>query len=275
MGKKRKGLWALLLVVMFLLACVGLWWFQTFTLTVTRVEITSSKIKNTVKIVQLTDLHGASFGNDNQSLIQKIAKEKPDLVVSTGDMYTNGDDMGKETALQLLSQLAKSYPVYVVNGEHDNDDAYMEALRQNHVHVLQDQMETITVGETTLQLYGIDNVYYSPIFSLAKEFDPPKTNIFSILLAHIPNPAVFESFGVDLAISGDTHGGQVRLPWIGPLYYDGSWFPKFTYDGEIWDKGMYQIGEMELFISSGLGNYPVPIRFGNRPEIAVLTLTPD
>ncbi len=275
MSKKRKGWWVLLMVAVFLLACFGLWWFETFTLTITRVEITSSNIHNTIKIVQITDLHGASFGRDNQSLLKKIAQEDPNFVVSTGDMYTNGDEAGKETAIHLLSELAKSYPVYVVNGEHDNDEAYMEALRQNHVHVLQDQMETITIGKTTLQLYGIDNVYYSPTFSLAKEFDPPKTNLFSILLAHIPNPALFESFGVDLAISGDTHGGQVRLPWIGPLYYEDSWFPKFTYDGEIWDKGLYQLGEMEQFISSGLGNYPVPIRFGNRPEIAVLTLIPS
>ena len=227
MSKKRKGWWALLMVAVFLLACVEkLWWFETFTLTITRVEITSSNIHNTIKIVQITDLHGASFGRDNQSLLKKIAQEEPDVVVSTGDMYTNGDEAGKETAVHLLSELAKSYPVYVVNGEHDNDEAYMEALRQNDVHVLQDQMETITIGETTLQLYGIDNVYYSPTFSLAKEFDPPKTNLFSILLAHIPNPALFESFGVDLAISGDTHGGQVRLPWIGPLYYEDSCVPK-------------------------------------------------
>lgn len=272
---KRKGLWVLIVFAAVIALIAGVWWFGTFTLTVTRVEISSSKVHNTVRIVQLTDLHGASFGRDNQTLIRKIREQQPDLIVATGDMYTGNDPESRETALHLLSELAKEYPVYSVNGEHDNDRDYFQELEQNQVHVLRDVMETVTVGETTLHLYGIDNVYYTPTMSLTRLLGEPDSSVFSILAAHIPNASLFESFGVDLSLSGDTHGGQVRLPWIGPVYYEGEWFPKFTYHGEIRDKGLYEIGNTKMFISSGLGNYPVPIRFWNRPEIAVLTLSPN
>lgn len=275
MRRKWKGLWALIICVAVIAALLFVWWFGTFTLTVTSVEISSSKIHDPIKIVQLTDLHGASFGRDNQSLIRKIKAQEPDLIVATGDMYTGNDLKTRETALHLLAELAKEYPVYSVNGEHDNDQDYFQELEDHHVHVLRDTMETVTVGSTTLHLYGIDNVYFAPTFSLTAMFGAPDDNVFNLLLAHIPNVSVFESFGADLVLSGDTHGGQVRLPWIGPVYYQEHWFPKFTYAGEIRDKGLYEIGQTKLFISSGLGNYPIPVRFGNRPEIAVITLTPS
>lgn len=275
MRRKRKAFWVLISFAAVIAVLVGVWWFGTFTLTVTKTEIASSKIHNTITIVQLTDLHGASFGRDNQTLIRKIQEQQPDLIVTTGDMYTGGDEKGRETCLHLLTELAAQFPVYVVNGEHDNDRDYEQELQKHQVHVLRDAEETVTIGSSTLHLYGIDNVYYTPNFSLSKLFEPPSDpDVFTLLLAHIPNAAVFESFGVDLVLCGDTHGGQVRLPWIGPVYYQEAWFPKFTYAGEIRDKGLYSLGNTNLFISSGLGNYPIPIRFGNRPEIAVITLVP-
>lgn len=274
MRGKWKALWVFISFAAVAALLTGIWWFGTFTLTVTKTEITSNKIHDTIKIVHLTDLHGASFGRNNQTLIRKIREQQPDLIVTTGDMYTGNDEKGKDTSLHLLSELAKEFPVYVVNGEHDNDRDYEQELKENQVRVLRDTEETVTIGNSSLHLYGIDNVYYAPSFSLTKLFGAPDPNTFHLLLAHIPNAAAFESFGADLVLCGDTHGGQVRLPWIGPVYYQGSWFPKFTYSGEIRDKGLYTIGNTKMFISSGLGNYPVPIRFGNRPEIAVLTISP-
>ena len=78
-------------------------------LTLTITQSTATSIIPS-EIAQITDLHGACLGRDNQSLLKKIAQEEPDVVVSTGDMYTNGDEAGKETAVHLLPELAKSYP---------------------------------------------------------------------------------------------------------------------------------------------------------------------
>ena len=131
--------------------------------------------------------------------------------------------------------------------------------------------EIITVKNTKLHLYGINNVYYSDTFDLNNAFTPDEEN-YSILLAHSSYFRRFADFGIDLSICGDTHGEMFRLPVIGALY-DGS---TFLPDRQgIYTKGTYSLGDSRLFISSGLGNYPLPVRFCNRPEIAVIELAPE
>ena len=264
--KHRKLI--ILIEILFLL--LFFWWFETFTIKITKSEIQNEKIKNRITIVQLTDLHGAQFGEQNLKLIKKIEKQNPDIIVSTGDMYSAGDEKGKKVAFELLTKLAQKYSVYFVNGEHDNNKEFMEKLKENKVHVLDYKDEIVTIEETKLHIYGIDNVYYSPTFDLKNEFQQDSEN-YTILLAHIANQDKFEQFGIDLSICGDTHGGQVRLPWIGAIYTEGVWFPELL--GEP-IKGLYKRENSNLFISSGLGNYPIPLRTFNRPEIAVIRLVP-
>ena len=139
--KKRWILWGVL-------AAALVWWgVGTFTFTVHRVTVADDKIKNPVIIVQISDLHGASFGKDNEALIRAIRAENPDLICVTGDMYTAGSERGRNTAFHLLTQLAQEYPVYSVNGEHDANDAYMEQLRENGVHVLDYETDRLVIGE--------------------------------------------------------------------------------------------------------------------------------
>ena len=88
---RKKRTWVLLVLALLLF----LWWFGTFTLTTTEVTLTSSKLKNDITIVQLTDLHGASFGRDNAALIRLIGKQEPDLIACTGDMASAGDEKGR------------------------------------------------------------------------------------------------------------------------------------------------------------------------------------
>ena len=97
----------------------------------------------------------------------------------------------------------------------------------------------------------------------------------SILLAHIPNYAAYKNWGADLIVCGDTHGGMVRLPFLGPLQYNGIWFPRLTSSQPVYDKGFYEMDGHALYVSSGLGNYPFPVRLFNRPEVSVLTLVPS
>ena len=108
MKKKRKRFLIWLIIIA---GIVGFWWFNTFSLTQTDVTIADEKIENEITIVQLTDLHGASFGQNNQHLLDKIAAAQPDLIAVTGDMYSAGDSSGQDTALALLSTLAQDYPV--------------------------------------------------------------------------------------------------------------------------------------------------------------------
>lgn len=269
---KRNLKSAVIRFVIFVALLLFLWYFSTFTVTVSHTEIKSDKINGNLKIVQITDLHGAEFSRRNESLIKQIEKESPDLVFATGDMYTNSDQKGRDTAEQLLVTLAEKFPVYYVTGEHDNDDDFHLFLKNNGVRVLNYKSETVKIRDDEIVIYGIDNVYYSPTFDLFNEFSPDY-NKYNILLAHINNAYAFKGFGADLTICGDTHGGQIRLPFVGAVYMDGIWFPEWSDKKQIaYVKGLYSLGENKLFVSGGLGSRPYPIRLFNRPEISVITL---
>ncbi|MBE6837902.1 MAG: phosphoesterase [Ruminococcus sp.] len=270
--KKRKKNGSFRWLV-FCFAVFCLWLFSTFTLTVTEAEIKSDKIKDEITIVQISDLHGSDFGMNNSSIVKRIEKAKPDIVVVTGDMYTRGSEEGKNTALKLMRKISEDYATYYVNGEHDNEESFFDELRKNNVNVLDYKFEDITIKKTPVRIYGITNVYYSPTFDLNNEFTLNDSR-YNILLAHICNKESFAHFGLDLCLCGDTHGGQVRLPFIGGLYGTTGWLPEVV-DKEAFVKGLYKYENTDFFISSGLGNYPISLRFLNRPEIAIIKLVPE
>ena len=266
--KKLKRLLAGLLISVVALGII--WYCSTFTFTVNRVEIESEKIKSPVKILQISDLHGAVFGKKNRRLINKIFALFPDVIIATGDMYTAGDEAGRQQAVALLGALAEAYPTYYVTGEHDNSKTFHDQLSEAGVQVLDYTTKELDIGGNPITLYGISNVYYSPTFDLYNEFSPDRER-FNVLAAHICNPRPFAAFSADLTLCGDTHGGQIRLPKLGAVYSDGLWLPE-RYAG-VYMKGLYPLGEGQLFVSSGLGNRPYPIRLFNRPEIAFIVIS--
>lgn len=267
--RKRKKLRASTVILFLLLIAFG-WWINNHTLSINESEVRSELVNDEITIVQLSDLHGAVFGNNNEILLSRIFAASPDIIAVTGDMFTRDSESGKETALNLLSALAEKYPVYYVNGEHDDDEAFFSLLRENGVHVLNYEDEVITVKNTELHLYGIDNVYFPPHFNLENAFEKDEKT-FSILLSHIPQFDYFKSFGMELTLSGDTHGGLFRLPIVGAVYDGGELFPDMN--GEL-VKGLYERDGQYIHVSGGLGNYPFPVRCWNRPEIAVIKLKP-
>lgn len=271
MAKRRKKhrLRNFFLFIAALLLC---WYWSTFTLTVNQVTVRNQKVKESIKIVQITDLHGSLFGKENGLLLQKIKAQEPDFIAVTGDMYTHGDDAALSRAVALLRALAVDFPVYYVNGEHDNSETFHNALENAGVRYLDYETENLEIRGTPVTLYGINNVYYSPTFNLKNAFTLDESRL-NILLAHSENMEDFADFGLDLVLCGDTHGGQVRLPYAGALVNNGIWLPELK--GKRYTKGLYEQDGTQLFISSGLGNYPVPLRFLNRPEIAVLTVVPE
>lgn len=262
-----------IIFVVFTLVLI-IWYLNIKLISNTKINIENEKIKNEIKIVQISDLHGMKFGINNSKIINKIEKINPDFIVVTGDMYTAKDTNGMNVALNLFEKLTTKYVVYSVNGEHDNEKEYKNKLEKLGVHVLDYKKEEIEIKETKINLYGITNVYYSNTFNLENEFILNK-NEYNILFAHISNIDAFEKFGVDLAICGDTHGGQIRLPYIGAVYNREIWFPEKNNNGNdvYCTKGLYTRGYTNLIVSSGLGCYPIKIRAFNLPEIVTITLS--
>lgn len=263
----------------FLIIMLGIWYFNNYTIKINEVRLTSDKIRNPVRIAVISDLHAHHLSISNSRIVSKIEKSEPDIVVMLGDMYTWGSSDDKiKIAVDLAGDIVDSgYPLYFVSGEHDNDRQYIKDIESAGAHVMNYQEEITDINGTSFQILGIDNVYYSPTFDLRNEFRL-RSDCYSILLAHIPNFDAFASFGADLTLCADTHGGMIQLPFdMGPIYSNAynMWFPQMKTDDVIYDKGLFPYDGGNMFITSGLGDNPAPVRLNNRPEVAVIEIDPE
>lgn len=268
-GKLRLRRFCAVLTVLMLI-----WWFNNYTIKIEDLKIHSHKIDKTIKIAVISDLHASNFGISSRRILRKIENENPDIVVELGDMYTSGS--GRELMKKPVDLTKKiidaGYPVYFVSGEHDTDQWYIDEMSSVGAHAMNYTSETVEIKENRIRILGINNAYYSPTFDLTNEFTLDES-CYNILLAHIPNYEKFEKFGADLTLCADTHGGMIQLPFdMGPVYDQGTWFPQLTQDQIVYDKGIFGYEGGSMFITSGIGNYPVPARFNNRPEVAIIEI---
>ena len=239
---------------------------------------------NGFTIAQISDLHDATFGEGNETLLRLLSEAAPDIIAVTGDI---GDSNRAEIedALELIPELVKIAPCYFVAGNHEagfseeNYGKLMQCMNDAGVSVLNDEYTYITRGSAGIVLAGLQDPYFvsehrvfgTDGFGVIRQklaaLELPE-DAFTVLLSH--RPEAFELYvesGVDLALTGHTHGGQVRLPWIGGLIapHQGL-FPKY-------DAGMYEKNSTRMYVNRGLGNSRVPLRINDRPEIAVFRLT--
>ena len=228
------------------------------------------------RIVQISDLHDAEYGEDHARTLALIREAKPDIIVLTGDLV-DSSRTHVEQSVALVRQAVEIAPCYYVTGNHEgrlSPETYAEletALLSLGVIVLHDEAVTLERGGETITLAGVD----SPAFAQPSADLPALCGEgFTILLAHHPEYAsAYAEAGVDLVFCGHAHGGQFRLPLIGGIYAPGQGlFP--TYDA-----GLYSIpseaGTTSLVVSRGLGNSAFPVRVGNRPEVILAVLERD
>jgi predicted MPP superfamily phosphohydrolase len=288
--KSRLFLWFLIIVL-------GVWWFNNYTLKTSVFEIESDKIDTPIRIAVISDMHYEKVGISRKAIKEKIKAQKPDMICVLGDMYSrNGifDEASNnaEKVADFMASLTEICPVYFVPGEHDRSPEYLAAVEMGGVHSMGYKEEFVTVNGNKLRILGIDNAHFSNTFDLENAFVKPDDGSYSILLAHIPMPEQYAKFGADLTLSGDTHGGIIRLPYVGAFNVNGEWFPKLKSDAEVYDRGLFDVetaddlsmgsganeqdtnaGGKQLAITSGLGNFPVPVRFMNRPEVMVIDIS--
>ena len=148
----------------------------------------------------------------NERIINKIDKAEPDIIFLLGDMYSRSSEWDLiQIPIDLTKELSeKGYLVYFVPGEHDNSQKYLDAMSESGAHVMNYKGEIINVKANSIQILGIDNVFFSPTFDLNNAFTISQ-DCYSILMAHIPNYNSYAAFGADLTICGDTHGGIIQL----------------------------------------------------------------
>lgn len=248
------------------------WAYSNFTLQTVEAELSSEKACEEIRIALVSDLH-LSFYTDCDKIIETVSETEPDVIFMLGDMYSRYRTEKIDRVIDFTKELSEIAEVYAVTGDHDYNEEYKQKLDNlENVFLLDYEFRDADIKGNKLRIYGIDNVYFSDTFDLANEFEAPPDDRINILLSHIPSMSAYGDFGFDYIFCGDTHGGMVRLPLIGGIYFNGYIFPEITYHGPVTDKGLYEFGETSLFVTSGIGNYPLPLRFNCKPEICLIKI---
>ena len=268
----------------FIIGIVFFWYLQVNWLTVNTIEIKLKYLPNSfekVTIIHITDLHSKEFGKNNQTLINRINRLGGDIIVMTGDMRHNDPEDEGEAFINLIKNLKTDVPIYYVTGEHEEGryyadyhklglegtkNSYEDKLRDLGVVVLNDEKKIWKKGNDKINIYGLSYKFRDEQ-TLDERLGITQHDNVNLLLVH--KACDFEKYvdwGADLILSGDTHGGIVRIPFLGGLLSsDGTLFPEY-------DAGLYEKNNSKMFVSRGLGNHPVEFRLFNRPEIAVISL---
>ena len=264
-------------ILLVLVVWGGVWgsnkWIQTTEYTVTSEELPEAFDGS--RIVQVSDLHNATFGKDQSSLIEKVEAAEPDAIFLTGDLVdSNRYDL--DASLVLVDALVEMSHVYYVTGNHEvasnKVEEITDALNVRGVTVLADDSVQWEKDGESIQIAGIDDPLMEPDIhedeATRDSLDRAQlTDDFTLLLAHRPEYlSIYAEDGVDVVFSGHAHGGQIRIPGIGGLIAPGQgWFPKVT-------EGIFEKDESKMVVSRGLGNSTFPVRIFNLPEIVVVTL---
>lgn len=239
-------------------------------------KILSKKIPkqfDSFKIVQFSDTHlGFQYTLEQfHELVVKINKQKPNLVVFTGDLIDEPRSFThRQQLITTLSEIRATHGKYWVYGNHDHGDygtdIIREIMEEANFKLLKNHTTKIKHEETYINLSGLDDAMLGkPNFK--KTLENIKDDEFTILLAHEPDIADFvQSYNIDVQLSGHSHGGQVRLPFIGHLYTP-------TY-AEKYVQGKYNLpkNNMKLFVSRGIGTTRLPFRLFCKPEFHTFTL---
>ncbi len=243
-------------------------WYSNNLISVTKYKVESEKAPgNGVKIVQISDLHGKSFGKGNRRLLKKVAAQSPDIIAVTGDIIHKYRDRDIAVALHTVKELVKIAPVYFASGNHEMRSTRYRAFKEDLIEAGAVVLDNKSEQVCGISMAGVNcaKIKSGGYFSLCNG------DGFKLLLAHLPQYIDrYAMAGYDLTLSGHAHGGQWRLPFTGiGIYAPGQGlFPKYA-------MGMHWCGNMRQVISRGLGNSECPLRLFNRPEIVVVKIVKE
>ena len=275
--KKRRIIWTARIVIW--AAVLWVLWANT-ALQKTEYSVSAEELPagfDGFRILQISDLHNAEFGTNNEKLLKMIEKAEPDIIVLTGDLVdSNRTDI--DIAIRFTEEAVKLAPTYYVCGNHESRIGEYEALKtgmdaagvvilENETVMLEREGDRITLMGVVDPTFGAGYLTGDERTIMATQLVELETDDYTILLSHRPELfTLYAAAEIDLVFSGHAHGGQFRLPFIGGLFAPGQgWLPEY-------DAGTFTEGNTTMVVSRGLGASSFPLRFNNRPEIVVVTL---
>ncbi len=226
---------------------------------------------NEFKIVQISDLHSNRFmpAQRLDRIIKLVNQQKPDVIAITGDFITRHTDFNSQKLEEKLSKLVPQISTLSVLGNHDHKgnatDKLKQALAHSNVTNLDNQVYVIERGTKKLVFAGVDDPYWGkPDLDRVIKLLPDDSA--AILLVHEPDyiakSAATHKFALQL--SGHSHGGQIKIPFLNPLV--------LPYGGKKYFVGLNQVEDTLEYTNRGLGMTGLPLRINSRPEITVFTL---
>jgi predicted MPP superfamily phosphohydrolase len=253
---------------------------EPFRLTVSEVEVCSTKLDNpgeALRIVQLSDLHVERLTRRERDLMVLVAELAPDLIVLTGDFLStsySSDPRAVDDLRALLAQLHAPGGVYAVWGtpEVDLPQVLRPVLAEEGIIVLEDEAADLAIHGHRLWLMGLlcRRDLEAGGAHLRALLDRAPHDAVTLLLHHTPDLMPQASaMGVDLVLTGHTHGGQWRVPGFGAILTSSRYWKRY-------EAGHYQEGHTHLYVSRGLGmeGFGAPrARFFCPPEVVVIELT--
>lgn len=222
------------------------------------------------KVAHISDIHMDGWMNFDRlgAAIKLLNAQEPDLVAITGDYVTDTVRLDSRELSDALSLIEARDGVVAVLGNHDyltDVDMVRLLIRMSDITELSNDVHTVKRGDAALHFAGVDDFWRRKArLDLVLEKLPDEGA--AVLLAHEPDFAdVAAPTGrFDLQLSGHSHGGQVRLPFFGPIV-------RPRYGGNYAD-GLHNVDGMLLYTNRGLGMLKPHIRLNCRPEITIHTL---
>lgn len=231
------------------------------------INITSNKIKQKITIMQISDVHLDSVlaGKHLQRILNIVRAEKPDVLISTGDLIDPGAEKYLQNFQQQLQTIKPLYGKYAVTGNHEyyfgidravafTEGAGFKMLQENTANIAD---EIVLVGvDDPAGGTALNNVETTLLAQIPRDK-------FIILLKHQPviQPNSLPLF--DLQLSGHTHRGQIF-----PFVYVVRLLYPFT-EGRLYDFNGHR-----LYVSQGAGMWGPPIRLFAPPQVTVINLLP-
>ncbi len=217
-----------------------------------------------MRLLHLTDLHLRSDRKYEERLLSLVARAEADLILLTGDYVDHPRRL--YSLCEVAAALADGHRVIAVLGDNDLEEpaAVQSALEEAGITVLRNESISLDRQGKRLHVAGIDDPHFA-----SSDLARALTSVSSspcILLSHsaeiFPEAKVA---GVDLLLSGHTHGGQVCLPYWGALYTNDRL-------GRTYASGLIREGRLHIHVSTGVGYAKLRVRLFCPPEIVCLTL---
>ena len=273
----------IILIFLIIMFC----YYENNVFDITKFKI-SANVNNKIRIVHLSDLHSKEFGKDNKRLKKIILKQKPNIVVTTGDMI-DSNLRKMDEIINFLAELNKEvYVVYIPGNNEMRTEKINEILYKinlNEVIVLDNKIKEININNNKIFILGLvenridegesfyekanSRYFYNKSNLLFYELE--SKNGIKIILSHYPETFAaigeesYNKYNFNIMFSGHAHGGQFILPFIGGLFAPGQGILPKYYRGIHGEKN-------KLIISRGLGTSGFPIRLFKRPEVIVVDI---